>query len=116
MRRLKELREQKGWNQGDLAEKLGVKRTSVANYEQGVSFPPLPALEKLAKVFGVSLDGLVWGTESPEQAVRDRDLLEIFRRMDQLNHRAKATLIDIIEAVLSREEREARHHRTGTKG
>lgn len=108
IRRLKELREQKGWSQGDLAEKLGVKRTSVANYEQGISFPPLPALEKLATLFGVSLDGLVWGSQSPEQAIHDRTLLAIFQRMDRLNYRAKASLVDIIEAVLDREERDER--------
>jgi transcriptional regulator with XRE-family HTH domain len=106
VRRLKQLREEKGWSQGDLAEKLGVKRTAIANYEQAVSFPPLPALEKMAKVFGVSLDGLVWGAVSPEEAIRDRNLLEAFRRMDRLNHRAKASLLDVIEAVLEREERE----------
>jgi putative transcriptional regulator len=105
IRRLKELRDEKGWSQGDLAERLGVRRTSVANYEQGVSFPPLPALEKLAKLFGVSLDGLVWGADPPEQAIHDRTLLAIFQRMEKLSYRAKASLVDIIEAVLDREER-----------
>lgn len=104
IRRVKELREEKGWTQAELAEKLGVKRTSAANYEQGISFPPLPTLDRMARLFGVSLDALVWGEEPPEQAIRDRDLLKFFKRLDALDYRAKAALMEIMEAVLFKEE------------
>jgi transcriptional regulator with XRE-family HTH domain len=102
--RIRELREQKGWKQIDLGHKLGIKRTSVSNYEQGTNLPPLPMLEKLAQVFGVSLDGLVWGAEAPEQAIQDRELLALFKRADSLNHRAKALVLEVLEAILLKEE------------
>lgn len=105
--RVKELRKQKGWTQIDLAQKLGIRRTAVANYEQGISFPPLPTLDRIAQLFGVSLDGLVWGYEAPEAVLQDRDLLAFFKRLNRLNYRAKAVLMEVIEAVLFREEHAA---------
>jgi transcriptional regulator with XRE-family HTH domain len=106
--RIRDMREQRGWTQHELAEKLDVKRTSVANYEQGINFPPLPILEKLAQVFGVSLDGLVWAAEAPDHAIQDRELLAFFKRIDRLNYRAKAVILEVLEAMLLKEEKDGR--------
>jgi len=106
--RLKELREQKGWTQLDLARKIDVKRSSIANYEQGMSYPPLPILEKMAKAFGVSLDGLVWGQASGETAIQDRELFEFFVKVDKLDFRTRDTLKELILALLARHEMETK--------
>ena len=106
VQRLKDLRHEKGWSQLALAQKIGLQKSSVANYEQGMSFPPLPTLEKVARVFGVSLDSLVWGTAAPEQVINDRELLELFRRLDRLSSRTRAAVIEVFEGVVFKDEQE----------
>ncbi len=56
---LKYLREQKGLNQNDLAEVLGVKQPTVGNWETEKREPELSMLVHIAEFFGVTLDELV---------------------------------------------------------
>lgn len=56
--RLKELRLQHGFSQEELAEKIGIKRNSYSDWENGKCKPNYEKLEKIADFFGVSLDWL----------------------------------------------------------
>lgn len=56
--RLKELRLQHGFRQEELAEKIGIKRNSYSDWENGKCKPNYEKLEKIADFFGVSLDWL----------------------------------------------------------
>ena len=49
--RLGELRDQKGWTQGELAKRLGVSRQSVNAIETGKYHPSLPLAFKIAAEF-----------------------------------------------------------------
>lgn len=55
-KRIKALRKTRGLTQEQLAEKLGVQRATISNYEIGRRSPHLKELEKIAGVLGVSLD------------------------------------------------------------
>lgn len=59
MERLKELRKERGLYQKDIANYLGVDRTTYVKYETGASEPDTVTLSKLADFFNVSLDYLV---------------------------------------------------------
>ncbi len=48
-----------GLTQQELAEKLGVRKTTVSNYETSFSSPPKSVLIQIADFFGVSLDELL---------------------------------------------------------
>ena len=60
------LRTQKNWSQGDLADALGISRQSVSKWETDASTPELDKLMKLSELFGVTLDALVRGEETPK--------------------------------------------------
>jgi putative transcriptional regulator len=49
--RLRELRGQKGWSQGDLAERLAVSRQTINAIETEKYDPSLPLAFKVAKLF-----------------------------------------------------------------
>lgn len=49
--RAKELMKEKDWNQADLAENSGVSITQINRLINGVGYPSLRTLEKVAKVF-----------------------------------------------------------------
>jgi putative transcriptional regulator len=54
--RLKELRQEKGWSQQELGEKLEISRQSVIAIETGKYDPSLPLAFRLAKVFGKRIE------------------------------------------------------------
>ena len=54
--KLKELRTQRSWSQGDLAEKLDVSRQTVNSLERGKYDPSLPLAFKIAAIFGLAIE------------------------------------------------------------
>lgn len=49
---LRELRAEKGWSQGELAQRLDVARQSVNAIETGKYDPSLPLAFRIARLFG----------------------------------------------------------------
>ncbi len=70
--KLKKLRKAKGLNQDELAQILGVGKTTVSNYETGYTTPPSAMLLQLSVFFNVSLDELTTDDidiiETPEES------------------------------------------------
>lgn len=58
---IKRYREEKGWSQRELAEKLGVKQSAVGMWESGRNNPEYGRLEEIASVFGITIDELING-------------------------------------------------------
>ena len=54
--RLKVLRAERDWSQGDLAERLGVSRQSVNALETGKYDPSLPLAFKIARLFSLPIE------------------------------------------------------------
>jgi transcriptional regulator with XRE-family HTH domain len=81
--KLKEIRQQKGYSQSDLAKKLNLNPSFVSQIESGKSKIPQKYLEKLCFILDVKIEELL--EENLEKEV-DADLLEIS--------------IDIIDSVI----------------
>ena len=62
--RLAELRNSKGWSQGQLALKVGKTRGLVSYWETNSRTPNKEDLIKLANIFGVSVDYLIGASDS----------------------------------------------------
>ena len=56
--RLRELREAKGWSQGELAERLEVSRQTINALETGKYDPSLPLAFRIARLFGQPIESL----------------------------------------------------------
>lgn len=85
---LLELREKHGLTQNQLAQRLGLKNSTISKYETSNVPPPALMVRKIAKTFGVSSDYLLGiepqGTISlygltSEQLKITTDLVELFR-------------------------------------
>jgi transcriptional regulator with XRE-family HTH domain len=61
--KLSELRRQKGLTQEEVAEALFVSRTAVSKWESGRGYPNIESLKGIARLFGVTVDGLLSGDE-----------------------------------------------------
>ena len=57
--RLKELRYERKWTQGQVAERIGVTPSVISAYETGIRMPSYEILIKLVRLFGVSSDYLL---------------------------------------------------------
>lgn len=64
--KLKEIRENRGLTQKELADKIGVKSYIISNWEQKRTEPDIKALEDLSNVLNVSIDFLLGIEESRE--------------------------------------------------
>lgn len=56
--RLRVLRAERSWSQGDLAERLGVSRQTVNAIETGKYDPSLPLAFAIARLFGRSIESI----------------------------------------------------------
>ena len=52
---LRDLRARQGWTQQEMANRLHLKRSTYAYYEQGGGIPRLELLNQIAEVFGVDV-------------------------------------------------------------
>ena len=76
--RLRKARESKGLNQFELAERIGIGRATVQNYENGKSEPRALVIKQWALVTGTPVYWLQWGmTEAPTGPMPDRGFGEL---------------------------------------
>ena len=56
---IKEMRQRNSWTQEELAEKIGIKQSMVAQIERGTKTLTVPLGKQIAEVFGCTLDDLI---------------------------------------------------------
>ena len=67
---IRELRQERGWTQFELALKVGVRPQAVYYWEHGRRLPLVPQLRKLAAVFGVPSDEIALAAAEADRAGR----------------------------------------------
>ena len=105
-KKLQELRKQKKWTQDKLGEKIGVHGRSIGKYEVGMAFPSRDVLKKLAEVFEVPLEYFLVEEENTLGSVpiRDRELLEYFMEVDNMDNDSKHVVKTLIEAMIAKKK------------
>lgn len=103
--RLRELRTEKNLLQKDLAEKLGVDRTTYSKYESGASEPNYETLLKLADIFDVSIDYLLGRDEKGKKPASDEadglseEELELIRLYGRASLETQAAALGMLRAA-----------------
>lgn len=85
--RIRRLRQEHGWSQAELGEKIHVHQKQVSSYERGVNVPSTEVLIELARAFDVTLDYLAFemhGQAGAKINIQDRELLRRFEAVDVL--------------------------------
>jgi transcriptional regulator with XRE-family HTH domain len=105
--RLKSIRNEKGWSQGQLAKKLGIDPQTVSKYERGVIFPTVNMMINLAKAFEITLDDLVFDDRKIDlDAVKNQELIKRFYKVSQLSDDNRNALITMMDAVIKNQRLE----------
>jgi len=90
-----------------LSEKIGISQSSVVRYENGsVKYVPLDLLDKMAEVFGCSVDDLIEGdsrytqkknrAKSKQLSEDEQNLLVKFRELSAKEKNAVIGLCDLL--------------------
>jgi transcriptional regulator with XRE-family HTH domain len=66
------LRREKDWTQLALAEKLHITPQAVSRWETGDSFPDIELLAEMSRLFGVSIDALLYGAPAQPRPLGGR--------------------------------------------
>ena len=101
--RLRQAREQSGLTQQDLAEKLGVTKSAVGNYENGVSSPKWDVLLKIFDILHVEPNFLYQDSFSlefskPVQLTPQQSAL--LSSFDQLNEEGQTKAMEYVEDLV----------------
>ncbi len=101
-KRIRELRQKKGWPQQQLAEKVGVRQKQISSYERDINVPSGELLIALAEAFDVSLDYLAKRSNgnTAQIAIADMDLLHKVQSIDRLPEEDRSLVKGIMDLVL----------------
>jgi len=107
---LKNLREEKGLSQADVATILGITRAAYAHYEQNIREPSIEIIKKLCQVYNVSADELLGLVEYGEKEAISYELTpkeaEIVLNYRNLSEKRKRQLITAAQTFLELDEKE----------
>ena len=101
--RIRALRKEYGWSQGELADKIGTDGRQISRYENGHITPSAEVLVKLAQAFDVSVDYLLF-EDAPRRplTVEDRELVEKLQEVQHLSEEDRASILHILDALVAK--------------
>jgi len=111
---IKRFREDMGLTQGDLADKLGVARSTVTQWENGWSSPRMGMVQKLAGVFRVTTSDIVADNETPTDS--DPDFDRLARNYRALGPEGRAALVATSDALAERLPQASAKHSGNVSG
>lgn len=100
--RIQYLRKHNNWSQTELADKIGVSKSQINRYENKDTQPPADILNKIAELFGTSVDFLINGNteEKAIAALKNSTLLQQFREVENLPDDEQQTVMKFLGAYL----------------
>lgn len=98
--RIARLRRGKGWNQTELADRVGTRPNQISKYERGTYLPRPDLLPRLSDTLGVSLDYLMTGRSAGEPR-RDFRLRERVEALETLPDIQRSNLVSFLDALLA---------------
>ena len=103
---LKQLREQNGLLQKQVASELGIGVSHYSKMENNQRDVSVEVLVRLAQLYGLSIDQIVrMDSGVPQQVtIEDKPMVEQLRLLDQLGERDKQIIFDIIDTMLTRQK------------
>ncbi|WP_172934712.1 S24 family peptidase [Streptococcus sp. 2106] len=104
--KIKVYRKINNWTQTDLAEKIGIGKTTIGNYEKGYRSPKKDTMFDIANVFGVSIDDLFPPIHKADTPTTSPDLLtqQITDKVVQLTPDNKKIVLRTSEELLKSQD------------
>jgi transcriptional regulator with XRE-family HTH domain len=103
---IKQIREEKGFTQQQIAELVNMHRSNYSKIESGQREISIEALHTIARHFGLTLDELVnfEGNVPAEVTIEDKSLLEQVKLIQQLEPDEKSMVFKMVDALLTKKK------------
>ena len=86
-KRVKQLRKDNGWSQDEMAQRLGVTRSAIGNWEQGTREPAYEMLEAIADTFNCEMQYLIGEKPASDLSIDERFVIESMRSSREFRER-----------------------------
>ncbi len=103
---IRRLRKEKGWSQGQLAEKAGSHLSHINRIETGKYTPSLETVVGIATALEVPVDHLINSTEGAVEEIRieDQNFSEKIKLLNTLEEEEKFVVNKVIDAMLTKKK------------
>jgi len=100
---IKRLREQQGWIQKQVAAELGIGYSNYNKMENGAREPSVEELQKLAKLYGITVDELLNPEDitSKEVFIANEKTSEQMKLIQELDDDDRQTIFRLIDKMLT---------------
>lgn len=105
--KLRQLRKRKKLTQEQMAESIEVHESHVGRYEKDLSSPSAQVLIRIAKLFNVSTDYLLFDDRndtSTLQKISDNELFAQFQEVDKMNEEKRELVKRIIAMAINEDK------------
>lgn len=98
--KIKQLRQEKGWSQDELAFHATIDGRQVSRYENSKVTPSVDVVVKLAKAFDVSVDHLLIDN-APRRSLHEpaSELAEKIMHLENMSKEDEASLLHVVSAI-----------------
>ena len=101
------LRKQRGWTQGELAEKIFVHNRHVTRLERDKMKPSEATMAKLVEVLGIKPDDLLPNANAARlPALHDPELVTTFKMAQQLDPADQTMVMHFVQALFTKKRME----------
>lgn len=105
--KIQKLRKEKGYSQEEFAKHIGIGRSTLANYEQGIRKPSYVMLELIAKALNTTPSYLMgWDDDSKEEIMDTKNELvikevnEITDKLKEYDHRTALAILEMVASLV----------------
>lgn len=110
--KLKQLRESKGWSKTNVAKHLGVRLSTYANWEYGISEPDIETINQIATLYDVS-NGYLMGNNNNGKEENETKSVDLEKDPVVLSYGGRPVSdedMDVIKAILERHKNDGDIH------
>lgn len=105
---LKKIREQRGFQQKQVALEIGIGTTNYNRVENGQREASIEVLDKLASFYGITIDEIVHFEDKKlppkEIIIQDKAMVEQVQLISQLEEKEKNVVYTIVESFISKKK------------
>jgi len=101
-KRIKEIRTYQKISQEELASKIGIHANHLSRYERDITLPSIEVVKKIAQALEVSIDLLVFGKQDAETSIDDKELIKLFKNIEQFSKEDKSVVKTLLDAFITK--------------
>ena len=93
------LRKEGKWSQQDVAKKISTTQAMIGKYERNEIKPSIEVAQKLAELYGVSLDYLA-NDKRDSDILKNKDIIERLAKLEEMPVQNRERILYLVDALI----------------